>query len=91
MADADVFLDGDACGVPWVSDLLLARDISLDGEPCGVDSISELRLAPDGCLDGEAGMLRLLVGLANGLDGLSDAALFCDGRLTNGLAFSGER
>ena len=35
-------------------------------------------------------MLRLLLGLANGLEGLSDEWLIWDGRRTNGLVFSGD-
>ena len=52
-----------------------------------------------GCLEGDAGILKLepgrangLVGLSlpNGLAGLSEVWLICDGRLTKGLVFSGE-
>lgn len=41
--------------------------------------------------DGEAGMLRLLDGLANGLEGRSGFEPIWLGRRTNGLVFSGER
>lgn len=57
------------------------------GEAGGVSS---LLLALLTFLEGEAGMLRLLLGLANGLDGLSEVSLICDGRRTNGLVFSSE-
>lgn len=43
------------------------------------------------CLDGLAGMLRLLVGLAKGLEGRSEAWLIWDGRRTKGLVFSGDK
>lgn len=36
-------------------------------------------------------MPTLLVGLVKGLVGRSDVWLICDGRLTNGLVFSGDR
>ena len=63
--------------------------ITLDafGEAGGVSSCLVAML---GCLEGEDGMLRALLGLPNGLVGLSDAWLICDGRRTNGLAFSGD-
>ena len=35
-------------------------------------------------------MLRLLVGLANGLAGRSEVWFICDGRRTKGLVFSGD-
>ena len=52
--------------------------------------VSSLLLALLVCLDGEAGMLKLLLGRAKGLVGRSEVWLICDGRLTNGLAFSGD-
>lgn len=58
------------------------------GEAGGVSS---LLLAALTCLDGDAGILKLLLGLANGLVARSPLWLICDGRLTNGLAFSGDR
>lgn len=44
------------------------------------------------CLDGDCGMLKLLPGLANGLDGRSapEALLICDGRRTKGLLLTGD-
>ena len=42
------------------------------------------------CLAGELGLPKLLVGLANGLAGRSPVWLIWDGRLTNGLVFSGD-
>lgn len=54
------------------------------------DATSSLLLAELLCLVGDGGMLKLLVGLANGLVGRSDVWLIVDGRRTKGLVFSGD-
>jgi hypothetical protein len=69
--------------------ILLFSAGSARGE-AGMSSRLLLSLAPLACRDGLAGMLKLLVGLAKGLEGRSLALLICDGRLTKGLAFSGD-
>lgn len=71
--------------------LLLESSLSSVGrDGNGLFSSSLLRLVPLPTLEGDCGIPRLLVGRPNGLAGRSEVWPICDGRRTNGLAFSGD-